>query len=141
MSSTYRGICLNHTPALAFPADSVYQDLHQFVAMIQAGKKLATRDRTDTLEILAHAGCDVVVGAYSYPLVEVYCLPNLDHRHVRPEPFDAKALNELWHLLNSNRRADRREARRAMAAFPTPCWGQDRLNMLGTLWEGGDLCH
>jgi hypothetical protein len=141
VSSTYRGICLNHTPALEFPVDSVYQSLPEFVEMLQRGEDLAIRDRTDTLEVRAHAGCDVVIGSYSYPLIDIYCLPNLDHRHAQPERYSAKDLNHLWHLLNSERRADRREARRTMAAIPTPCWGPVRLNMLGTLWEGGDLCH
>lgn len=141
MSSTYRGICLNHAPALEFPVDSTYQNLTDFAAMVQLGNDLPIRGRSDTLEIRAHAGCDVVIGSYSYPLINIYCLPNLDHLHFKPEPFSAKDLNHLWHLLNSDRRADRREARRTMANLPTPCWGPDRLNMLGTLWEGGDLCH
>jgi hypothetical protein len=135
VSSTYRGICLNHTPVLEFPVDSVYQSLPEFVAMLQHGKDLAIRDRTDTLEIVAHAGCDVVVGEYSYPLVDIYCLPNLDHRHAQPERFSPTDLKYLWFKLNSPHRSDRREARRTMALLPTPCWGPDRLNMLGTLWE------
>lgn len=140
MSSTYRGICLNHAPALEFPVDSVYQSLPEFVDMIHRGKDLAIRDRTDTLEIVAHAGCDVIVGEYSYPLVEIYCV-SFEHNHARPERFSAKDLNWLWHKLNSDRRRERREARHTLAQQAAPCWNLDRLNRLGTLWEGGDLCH
>jgi hypothetical protein len=137
VSSTYRGICLNHTPALEFPGDSLYANLGELIGDWQ---NEGAAGRTGE-EIASHRRCDVVFGAYSYSLIDIFCPPNLDHRHALPERYSAKDLNHLWHLLNSDRRADRREARRTMAAIPTPCWGPVRLNMLGTLWEGGDLCH
>jgi hypothetical protein len=137
MSSTYRGICLNHTPALEFPVDSVYQDLHQFIGMLQAGTDLATRGRTDTIEIKMHAGCDVVVGAYSYPLVELFCPPNLKHGHEKPEGMDADDLRRVLDDLDGPRGAQRRATLKWCAV--SPCWTLLRIRALAPLLRGEGL--
>lgn len=59
MSSTYRPICLNHNPAIVLDPELTYDE----------AKTLGTRDRFQ-----GHEQCDLVIGRYSYPMVEVACL-------------------------------------------------------------------
>ena len=56
MSSTYRVLCLSHDPAIVAADD--YQRPETAEAAITEG-------------IAEHAGCDLVIGRYSYPLVEL----------------------------------------------------------------------
>lgn len=58
MSSTYSAICLSHDPALTIGPDIRYEDVDTF-----------TRDRLE-----GHDQCDIVIGRFSYPLIEVACL-------------------------------------------------------------------
>jgi hypothetical protein len=60
MSSVYRLLCLSHDPAIALDREL---DRDEAEAVTRAHSALS-----------AHPGCDVVVGRYSYPLVEVACL-------------------------------------------------------------------
>lgn len=63
MSSTYNLICASHDPALV-----IGEDYHEFnFPMEQAG----TRNNRDALG--EHAYCDLLVGRFSYPLIEVAC--------------------------------------------------------------------
>lgn len=59
MSSNYRAICTSHTPALVIDHDYTYDEANN----------LTTRDSLGD-----HTDCDVVIGRYSYPLVEAACL-------------------------------------------------------------------
>ncbi|MFC8985171.1 hypothetical protein [Streptomyces sp. NPDC057115] len=59
MSSTYRVLCLSHDPATA---EGEYATADEALAAIAEG-------------LPAHPGCDLMVGRYSYPLVEVGCPP------------------------------------------------------------------
>lgn len=63
MSSTYRFLCLSHDPALVVDGwESQRRD-----------EAVGLAERRDTAEQLAdHHGCRLVVGRYSYPLIEVY---------------------------------------------------------------------
>lgn len=63
MSSTYRFLCLSHDPALTVDGwESRSKD-----------EAVGLAERRDNAEQLAgHRGCRLVVGRFSYPLVEVY---------------------------------------------------------------------
>jgi hypothetical protein len=65
MSSTYRILCLSHDPAIATEDEfSTAGDAERAVA-----------DGVD-----GHPGCDLLIGRYSYPLVEVGCPPTTIER-------------------------------------------------------------
>lgn len=57
MSSAYRVLCVSHDPALTY---GEYRTPGEAEAAIQGG-------------IEEHARCDLLIGRYSYPLVEVGC--------------------------------------------------------------------
>ncbi|MER7361879.1 hypothetical protein [Nonomuraea wenchangensis] len=60
MSSVYRVLCLSHDPAIATAAE--YNRPEPAVAAIAEG-------------IDGHEHCDLLIGRYSYPLIEVGCPP------------------------------------------------------------------
>jgi hypothetical protein len=60
VSSIYRVLCLGHDPAITTGAE--YSEPVAAVATIANG-------------IDGHQGCDLLIGRYSYPLVEVGCPP------------------------------------------------------------------
>lgn len=62
MSSTYRILCLSHDPALVIDTPD-WNRPEQAEAAIAEG-------------INGHAACDLVIGRYSYPLVELGCPPS-----------------------------------------------------------------
>lgn len=66
MSSTYRAICLSHDPAIEINGD--YDDLTWDDRETGLGA-LARRIG----DLAAHKDCDLVLGAYSYPLWEITC--------------------------------------------------------------------
>lgn len=59
MSSTYRILCLSHDPATA---EGEYVTAEEALTAIAEG-------------LPTHPNCDLMVGRYSYPLVEVGCPP------------------------------------------------------------------
>jgi hypothetical protein len=61
VSSIYRVLCLSHDPAIAL-TDVEYHRPDAAVTDIAAG-------------IDGHQGCDLLIGRYSYPLIEVGCPP------------------------------------------------------------------
>lgn len=64
MSSTYRILCLSHDPAIA---TGEYSSPEAAAAAIVEG-------------VEEHQQCDLLIGRYSYPLVEVGCPPTLAKR-------------------------------------------------------------
>ncbi|MEV0831462.1 MULTISPECIES: hypothetical protein [Streptosporangiaceae] len=60
MSSIYRVLCLSHDPAITTEAE--YARPESAVAAIASG-------------IDGHPDCDLLIGRYSYPLIEVGCPP------------------------------------------------------------------
>lgn len=67
MSSTYRILCLSHDPAITAGDD--YNSPEAAAAAIAAG-------------VDEHPHCDLLIGRYSYPLIEVGCPPTT--RPARP---------------------------------------------------------
>jgi hypothetical protein len=59
VSSTYSAICLSHDPALIIGPDLTYDE----------ASRLDSRGRLD-----GHQHCDIAIGRFSYPLIEVGCL-------------------------------------------------------------------
>jgi hypothetical protein len=117
VSSTYRLLCLNHDPAIELD-----QEWHS-----GSGTAVA-----DALAAVAnppaeHAGCDLVIGRYSYPLIEVCCpgsTPRRPHLHVHdPRWIDASWLRLL---LAARKVPDLAELCRPVSV----CWGEQRLALL-----------
>jgi hypothetical protein len=72
VSSTYRVLCLSHDPAIIVH-DPGFNRPEQAEAAIADG-------------IAEHAGCDLVIGRYSYPLVELGCPAAAGRpKHLRPD--------------------------------------------------------
>lgn len=85
MSSTYRILCLSHDPALVLEAE--------WHSPVEAATVAADPSLNPT--IAAHATCDLLVGRYSYPLIEVGCpeqRPEGDHTQHR----DARWIDVAW---------------------------------------------
>lgn len=59
MSSTYSPICLSHDPGIVLAPELTYAEANS----------LNGRDRLE-----GHEHCDIVIGRFSYPLIEVACL-------------------------------------------------------------------
>ena len=136
MSSTYRGICLNHLPALEFPEDSLFQNLGELIEVWQIGAR-SERGMTGQYEIHSHARCDVMFGRYSYPLIEVYCPPNVAHGHAQPLSMSANDLRSVFADLNGPKGPLRRAALKWAGA--APCWSLKRLRALEPLLNGEGL--
>jgi hypothetical protein len=62
VSSVYRVLCLSHDPAITTEAE--YSRPELAIAAVDSG-------------IDGHADCDLLLGRYSYPLVEVGCPPTI----------------------------------------------------------------
>lgn len=99
MSSAYRILCLTHDPATDIAGPDVDDGWTQPEPALAA-----IADRTHALTA-PHAGCDLVLGRYSYPLVEVACprsTPGFTAQgpgcfHTGPQWVDAAWLRLLWH--------------------------------------------
>jgi len=74
MSSTYQAICLSHNPAIEIHGED-YDDL-VWNDRDEALGALARR----TGDLAAHKHCDLVIGAYSYPLWEITCPASAERR-------------------------------------------------------------
>lgn len=70
MSSTYYILCLSHDPAITVndPGYNTPEEAEE-----------AVRDRPS-----GHEQCDLMIGRYSYPLVELGCPPSRDQRAKLP---------------------------------------------------------
>lgn len=120
MSSTYRVLCLNHDPAI-IAADRDWNRREMAEAAIQAG-------------IEGHEKCDLLIGRYSYPLVEVGCPPNPRRDgglacgwHSSTNWIDRDWLKLLWH-------AQHQEGQPLIAAVGHQhefrCWSPQRLDRI-----------
>lgn len=136
MSSSYRAICLSHDPAIEIYGDD-YDDLKWSDRETGLGA-LARR----TGDLAAHKNCDLVLGAYSYPLVQICCPAN---SHRTP---GTRVGAPCWH--NNDQWMDVGWLRLLVAALsePTPattavlsrrqidpCWVPERVNRLRNLFN------
>lgn len=89
MSSDYRLLCLSHDPALCVGPDYEWNNQPD-TALAAAADPVRRRE-------YGHPNCDLVVGAFSYPLVEVGCpalpLSPTELRHTEGD----RVLHGGWH--------------------------------------------
>lgn len=119
MSSTYRILCLSHDPAIDVGGEWHSSEDGRIIAPVMAV------DPAGAQPVAFHAGCDLVVGRYSYPLVEVCCPAG--RFHSRPEWIDADWLRLLWHARQAPEGSPLRDA---AAGSAMACWPPDRLGKL-----------
>ena len=130
MSSVYRVLCLSHDPAIELTEEwrSGANGRDEIIT--------AVLDRSGT-ELRSHPHCDLMVGKYSYPLVEVCCpvpatAPPTNLRnccHAYPQWIDVKWLRLLFHAYaeHGSPVAD------AAAEMCRGCWSRERVRRLRTL--------
>lgn len=117
MSSTYRILCLSHDPAIESDRD--------YSSPGEAADAIAFR-------LEGHPDCDLAVGRYSLPLIEVGCPPRR-HRsagpnclHSETEWVDVGVLRLLAVALRSTDP----DARQAAEDARLRCWPLERLRRL-----------
>lgn len=76
MSSTYRVLCLSHEPALILEPE--WSGGTGGTAMVAAEQAAANPSEENGLG--AHTECDLLIGRYSYPLLEVGCPASNGHQ-------------------------------------------------------------
>lgn len=116
MSSNYRAICLSHDPGIVIGPDLTYDEAN------------ALKDRT---RFEGHEHCDLVIGRYSYPLIEAACpgiqLPGpsgCKNRH-----SDVKWIDRDWLRLLATAGPDAHpEAVGALSE--RGCWPLERVHRL-----------
>lgn len=135
MSSTYRAICLSHNPAIEIHGDD-FDDLTWNDRETGLGA-LARR----TGDLAAHKPCDLVLGAYSYPLWEITCPESAGRRVAK-----VKDGSVCCHNYDKAIQVDWLRLMIAALIEPTPstrrvleprlidgCWPPDRVMRLRTL--------
>ncbi|MFD7609682.1 hypothetical protein [Streptomyces sp. NPDC059828] len=116
MSSTYRILCLSHDPAVLHGEYRTPED--------------ATQHITEGVE--GHPACDLLIGRYSYPLVEAGCPAS---RH-QPAKLTCRHGDTVWaqsdvlRLLVAAYQSHDEIVRAAVKPFEGRCWTQERLHRL-----------
>jgi hypothetical protein len=120
MSSTYRVLCLSHDPAMV-AADGDWNRASMAEEAIAAG-------------VEGHEQCDLLIGRYSYPLVEVGCPATKDN----PGPHRCIHGGTQWAdvdwlrlLAIAQREPSDTELGRAAEEAGRRCWSPERLRRLG----------
>ncbi len=130
MSSDYKILCVSHDPAIVIESDAWHSSTGGRQRVIEIAADPVGRDETSV-----HATCDLLVGRYSYPLIEVACPPslrqNVNYRHSYSHPHegrwvDAAWLRLLYHAYACNDPAVLDAAGRAGYS----CWTALRINRL-----------
>lgn len=137
MSSDYLILCLTHDPALRLGHDNGEEWTRPEPALTAAANPAAHQITAP------HVGCDLLVGRYSYPLIEVACpaLPNdrwpawHSGFHTQPKWVDVGWLRLLWHAHGQPDPALVASAERAGWG----CWTSERVNRLR--YETGAVLH
>ncbi len=124
MSSTYRVLCLSHDPATV-AADGDWNRPEQAEEAIAAG-------------VEGHEQCDLLIGRYSYPLVEVGCPASKDRRFKHPcvhggtQWVDVAWLALLAVAQQDPSSAEAPSALRVVAREAgARCWSPERVRRLG----------
>lgn len=126
MSSNYQVICLSHDPALVI--DTGWADRATLEGHLAAPKRSGV--------LAQHATCDLLGGAYSYPLVEVYCPPTREViRGKCYHPHHGTWIDAAWlRLLLAARKAARHgDGGPSLLDALNPmsiCWSEQRLSRL-----------
>jgi hypothetical protein len=137
VSSMYRILCLSHNPALELETPEWHSGDD---GRVKAEHAAAHPEDLDGLA--EHTACDLLVGRYSYPLVEVGC-PAVIRDSGRPHPpgtyhprstewVDIEWLRLLWLA----QQAEEGPLLRAAATLSGWCWSPARLNRLANVLRG-----
>jgi hypothetical protein len=101
VSSIYRLICLSHNPGI--PLDTEWHSGQDGRAVAESTlttlKEMPQNWGEGDDELLEHANCDIVIGSYSYPLVEVGWHPT-GGRWDYVKWIDVQWLRTLAHLYH-----------------------------------------
>lgn len=118
MSSQYKLICLSHNPGIEIGPDDWY-------TAEQAIGSIALRSGPAT----DHKACDLVIGRYSYPIIEVCCpgCRNSGGYHAAPKTTEVGWLRLLWHSRQNNDATDK------LIRSDAQCWPTERLDRLAPL--------
>lgn len=121
MSSRYEAICLNHSPALA--VESGWTSPAAALAAVE----------TRTGDLAEHADCDLLIGRYSYPLIEVCCPPH--QPHAEPRWIDAAWLRLTLAAYTIQRDAPAVNDAIERLANVARCWQPERIQGLRRLLD------
>jgi len=125
VSSTYKLLCLNHDPAIATEGPG-WQDPEPAIA---AACEPAMHDWLAE----DHGKCDLLVGRYSYPLIEV-CCPDRGGNTTHGRHSSARWIDRDWLVLLYVATTDPAGPRLAGAVEAlrrtAPCWTHERLERL-----------
>lgn len=119
MSSTYRILCLSHDPALTF---GEYDSAGDAEAAVRAG-------------VDEHPRCDLLIGRYSYPLVEVGCPSSVGREGAAPDRHGVHSgtlwVDAVWlRILASVQQSGTEQMRALTGDSRLSCWQRDRLRRL-----------
>lgn len=133
MSSTYRILCLSHNPAIELDPE-----------WNAPGEAVAVATDPAALDALAaHTGCDLLVGRFSYPLIEVCCPPmnvrgiagsshlaGVYHSHEKWIDLDWLRLLDAARELRDNVDSGIDPFPPVLTKFERSCWTPARLRRL-----------
>lgn len=124
MSSSYRILCLSHDPAVVaadnWESGNGWQSGNGGLEAVVE----AVTHRTGVPALVEHLNCDLLVGRYSYSLVEVGCPPTAG-RHRDVQWVDVGWLRLLARYLERHP-----DELRDYLGFPFQCWTPERLHRL-----------
>lgn len=127
MSSDYRILCLSHDPAIVTDAE-----WHSSAGGREAAERAAAAPvECDILR--EHVGCDLLIGRYSYPLVEIGCpVGAAGPHHIGYHPHAAQWVDAGWlRLLCAVTLADSTPGIAAvLRGSVTHCWTAERARRL-----------
>jgi len=125
VSSTYRAICMSHDPASEIDLDGIH---HGNVNLLDTALLLVTAAVRKQ-----HPGCELLIGRYSYSLVEVSCPPSRSDKRTCPvfhsEP-NSVSLDWLRLLYHARQVPATKPLSEALASFDRTCWGPRRVERL-----------
>lgn len=121
MSSTYGLICLNHDPGIEIGDHTIDYQPDSMLAVA----------RNPGGDWVDHARCDLVVAAYSYPIVRIGCPGETVHGagcrwHNQPRWVEAQWLRLLISAYQSGAVPDA-----VVEPFASRCWKRERALRLG----------
>lgn len=120
MSSQYKQICLTHDPGIEVGDEADWRKPEMAIGAVVMRSGPAEE----------HKSCDLVVGRYSYPMIEVCCVPPAIGE---PQPHgwhrDPKWIDTGWLRLLHRARENDDGADRAVRSA-AQCWPEQRLNRL-----------
>ncbi|MFB4280820.1 hypothetical protein ACBJ59_36410 [Nonomuraea sp. MTCD27] len=119
MSSIYRILCVSHDPALDY---GEYNTPEEAETAIREGDS-------------SHRQCDLLIGRYSYPLIEVGCPPNTGPQRSGRHRCFTHSLTEwvdvVWlRLLAAAHQADTEQMRALAGERRLAHWSPERLRRL-----------